>query len=588
MFDPLPKTKTLNEFLRKRVELSGGSTWLTLYSKDKIACKLTYAELLEGAICWSAELLKTGVRPGDRILLILPTEKAFYEAFWGILQAGAIPVPLYPPMRLARIEEYLKSLGNIIHNCGASVLVTNGLIRPLIRPVERINGHRISFLISRNNYSKPVKPDRSARPDDMGLLQYTSGSTGSQKGVMLTHANLLANLRAIGRMLRPSSEDVAVSWLPLYHDMGLIGLMMGTLYWGIPLVAMSPIDFLRKPARWIRIMSNHHATFTAGPNFAYNLTAHKIRDVDLEGVDLSNWRIALCGAEPIHASTIENFSNRYEPMGFCPQAFLPAYGLAENTLAVSFPDLETPPTIENFDNRMLETEGKAVCTDSIEKGRKIVSMGCPLESVEVAIMGEKFVPLEEGGQGEIVIRGPSVMAGYFNNPVVTANVFRDGWLCTGDMGFMRGGQLYISGRKKDMVIKAGRNYFAEELEAAAYSVSGVRPGGVCVFSINDPERGTECVILVAEIIKGLSTKDLSNQLIKVVAKETNCKPNKVVLVPPRTLPKTSSGKIQRFQTRLWYLDGSIQSRGRERKIMNYWGYAKAFMRDRFSMNNEME
>ncbi len=579
--DALAGAATLDQMLRDRVRLSGSKTWLTLYAKDRVSCSLSYQELEEGASAWAAHLVACGVAPGDRVLMVLPTERVFYEAYWGILLAGAVPVPAYPPVRLSRMEDYLHSLVGLARNCGAGVLITNELVRPLIRPAEESPGLRLRFVVPGELGTGAPPPRITVTGEDLGLLQYTSGSTGAQKGVMLSHANLLANLRAIGKGVDLREGDVAVSWLPLYHDMGLIGLMLGSLYWGVPLVAISPVDFLRRPVRWVRLMSAHRATVSAGPNFAYSLVARKARPEDLKELDLSSWRVALCGAEPIHPSTIETFCRRFEPHGFRPEAFFPAYGLAENTLAVSFSDLGSLPHVERVDARLLEEEGRAVPVRASEEARAIVSVGRPLDTVEVAVLGETGESLPEGFRGEVVVRGPSVMAGYYGNDEATARALEGGWLRTGDLGFELDGRLYISGRKKDMVIKAGRNYFAEDLEAAAAAVPGVRPGGLCVFAVENEARGTEEVVLVAEVRDDAEGGKVAEALRTTVSEATGCRPDRIVIVPPHTLSKTSSGKIQRFRARAWYLDGSLESRGGERRTTGFWTYVKAWLKDRF-------
>ncbi len=577
--DRLSHVATLPEALAERVRLHAGRPWLTLYARDKVAARLTFGELQEGASAWAALLADLGVEPADRVVLILPTERSFYESYWGILLAGAVPVPVYPPVRLGRIDEYLDDLAGLVRNCAARVVITNDAVRPLVRPLEdRVPSVR--FAVPRR-----VRPGRDApqvvvAPADLGLLQYTSGSTGSQKGVMLTHGNLVANLRAIGRGVAVQEDDVAVSWLPLYHDMGLIGLMLGSLYFGIPLVAMSPIDFLRRPGRWLRAVTEHRGTLSAGPNFAYSLAARKMRPAELDGLDLSSWRVALCGAEPIHPATVDGFTSRFSSCGFRPEAFFPAYGLAENTLAVSFSDLDTPPHVLHVDAARLEKAGRAEPRQAGPGSRAVVSVGRPVPTVEVAVVDEADEPLPEGCRGEVVIRGPSVMKGYFDRPDATAETLRGGWLHTGDLGFVLDGRLYISGRRKDLVIKAGRNYFAEDLEAAAAGVSGVRPGGLAVFAVANPARGTEEVVLVAEVAQGAAADGLEDALRVAVADRTGCRPDRIALVPARTLPKTSSGKIQRFKARQWYLDGSLGRRGGERRTSGVGLYVRAWLRDK--------
>ncbi|NOY45490.1 MAG: fatty acyl-AMP ligase [Deltaproteobacteria bacterium] len=577
--DELAGAATLQQVLDERVRRQGGEVWLTLYAKDRVGCRLTYAELREGAGRWAALLAREGVGPGCAVLLILPTERAFYEAYWGILLAGGVPVPAYPPVRMGRLEEYLDGLARVASTAGVRHLVTNGLIRPLVRPVEDRIGEKVRLLTPADVPAGGDGPRLGVRPDDLALLQFTSGSTGAQKGVMLTHDNLLANLRAIAHGIRPGPGDVAVSWLPLYHDMGLIGLMLGSLYFGVPLVACSPIDFLRRPVRWLRMLSDHGGTLTAGPNFAYSLVARKVRDADLAGLDLSALRVALCGAEPIHPSTVEAFTRRFQAVGLRPEAFFPAYGLAENTLAVSFSDLGRPPRLQAVRADRLEAEGRAEPCPAGEGARVLVSVGRPLPTVEVAVVDETDRPVPEGVRGEIVVRGPSVMKGYYGNPEATAATLRGGWLHTGDLGFFLDGHLYVSGRKKDLVIKAGRNYFAEDLEAAAGRVEGVKPGGVCAFSVEREDRGTEEVVLVVETRDPHPREGLADEVRAAVASATGCRPDRVIVVPARTLPKTSSGKLQRFRTRSWYLDGTLTLRGGERRTTGLGAYLLAWGRD---------
>jgi len=576
--DALINVATLNEVLAKRVLLSGEGSWLTLYDRDRIAATTTFRALADSAAIWAGALSEAGVRPGDRVVMVLPTEPAFYEAYWGILLAGAAPVPAYPPVKMSRLDEYRETLARQIANCRAAAMVTNERLLPLVRPAAPV---RTPVVIpSGAKSARPLDPV-AVSPSALGLLQYTSGSTGSQKGVMLSHGNLVANLRAIGAGAGLGPDDVAVSWLPLYHDMGLIGLMLASVYWGIPLIAASPVDFLRRPSRWLHMISRHGGTVTAGPNFAYNLVARKLKDEEINTLDLRTWRVALCGAEPIHPATVDNFTRRFAPAAFRPETFFPAYGLAENTLAVTFSDLDALPVMTALDSAKLENTDVAERLPVAEGGKLFVSVGRPVPSVEVAIMDSRGGLLPEARRGEVVIRGPSLTAGYFENEEATRETIIDGWLHTGDLGFRLEGLYYICGRKKDMVIKAGRNYFAEDIETAALVVDGVRPGGLCVFSVEDPVRGTEEVVLVAEVREKRS--GLEDEIKLAVSDTTGCRPDRVVLVEPRTVPKTSSGKIQRFMAKKWYLDGSLGQRQGERRTTAWWIYLKEMIKDKLGL-----
>lgn len=573
--------RTLPEVLLRRADQSPETPWLTLYHRDRVACRLTYGELCRGAARWAGGLQKRGVVPGDRVVLVLPTGREFYEAFWGLLWAGAVPVPVYPPVRLGRLEEYRHALAGLLADCGARLVLTDGLLRPLLIGGEQELAADLALVAPSELAGGEACDPHRGRPEDLALLQYTSGSTGRQKGVMLSHANLLANIRAIGRGAGVRSDDVAVSWLPLYHDMGLIGMMLGTVCHGVPLVALSPVEFLRRPARWLRLISEHRATFSAAPNFAYSLVARKLRERDLEGLDLSSWRLALCGAEPVQAATVAAFTRRFAAVGFRPEAFFPAYGLAENTLAVTFSEFGQPPVVVTLDADALETHGAARPAAPGQRVREVVSAGRPVATVALEVRGENGAARPEGCRGEVVVAGPSVMVGYYQNPQATAAAVRGGWLHTGDLGFVLEGRLFLCGRSKDLVIKAGRNYFAEDLEAAGADVAGVRPGGLCAFAVEDTRRGTEEVVLVAEVTGDRDEAAVAETLRRQVSETTGCRPDRVVLVPPRTLPKTSSGKLQRFQARAWYRDGTLEKRGGERHTAGVWTYLREWLREKF-------
>jgi acyl-CoA synthetase (AMP-forming)/AMP-acid ligase II len=399
---------------------------------------------------------------------------------------------------------------------------------------------------------------------------------------MLTHANLLANIRAVGKTMGLNPKDTIVSWLPLYHDMGLIGLMLGSFYWGIEHVALSPLEFLRRPFRWISALSQHHATITAAPNFAYNLVTRKVKARELENVKLTSLRIALCGAEPIQPATITNFVNKFLPYGFKHEAFFPAYGLAENTLAVTFSKPGEPPYQECIDMRLLDEEGKAVIKEQGEGTRYVVSVGTPIDTVEIKIVDINGNPVNDGILGEVIISGPSVMAGYYNNYTATAKTIKNGWLYTGDIGFLLNGKLFISGRNKDIIIRAGRNYFAEDVEAAISDLQGIRPGGLSAFSVENIAKGTEDLVIIAEVRHESYKKDLPD-LIKRRVMNTCClRVDKTVLVGPRTLPKTSSGKIQRFKARQLYLNGRFEKQAVKNDEIVVFTYVKSWLRDKIT------
>jgi acyl-CoA synthetase (AMP-forming)/AMP-acid ligase II len=575
MLDKLATAANLGEALRERARISGSTRWLTLLERDRETAALSFEELYRNGLAWAGTLRDAGVGSGEAVLIVLPTGRVFYESYWGCLLLGATAVPLYPPVREGKAGEYADYLRSIAEDCEGRALVTMDLLAPLL--TEAVDPGRCPVLTAADSRTTPPAGPADVAGNELGLLQYTSGSTGRPKGVGLSHGNLLANIRATGQALSLSEEDRAVSWLPLYHDMGLIGLMMGTVYWGVPLTAFSPLDFLRRPTRWLRAISDTRATVSAGPNFAYALVARKAREEEIASFDLSSWRVALCGAEPIHPSTIAGFTRRYAPRGFRPEAFLPAYGLAEGTLAVAFSEPDTAPHILHLDAERLEREGRAVELAEEKGGRGYVSVGRPIPTVEMDVVDSEDRVLPDGVRGEIRVRGPSVMQGYFRKPAATETALRNGWLHTGDLGFRVDGRYYICGRIKDLVIKAGRNYFAEDLEAAASAVPGVRPGGVCVFSVEDRERGTEEVVLVVESAQ--PPPGLAEAVTRAVRDATGCAPDRVMVMPPRTVPKTTSGKVQRFKARQAFLEGTLGApkSGRWRLLAELaWAHVRVF------------
>jgi len=478
---------TLIEALDWHVEKHPERTHIVLWDEIESPA-ISYRELAERARAVSLGLLKRKVEPGDRVAIMLPTGADFFRTFFGILYAGAVPVPIYPPARPAQIEDHLRRQGAILNNAGVAGLITVREARPLA-----------SFLKSRVESLRFVEiPEKLAEtpgevamqgtpphvhrgPQDLALLQYTSGSTGSPKGVMLTHQNLLANIRAIGRATKADSSDVLVSWLPLYHDMGLIGAWLATLYHAIPVVIMSPLTFLARPAQWLWAIQRHQATISAAPNFAYELCVGKIDDSEIENLDLGSLRIAMNGAEPVNPRTIERFTQRFAKYGFRPEAMSPVYGMAENGLGLAFPPLDRPPIVDRVERRSMTGRGEAVSAERDElNALEFVSCGQPLGGHEVRIVDAAGRELPERAEGRLQFRGPSATQGYFQNEAATRELFDGDWLNSGDLGYIAAGDVFVTGRSKDIIIRAGRNIYPHEVEEACGNVDGVRKG--CVRS----------------------------------------------------------------------------------------------------------
>ena len=440
---------------------------------------LTYGELATRARSVARGLIARDVAPGDRVALMLPTGIDFFTAFFGILYAGAIPVPIYPPMRLSQLEDHLRRQTGILRNAGACMLITMpegrrlaGLLRA---QVENLNA--VESVASVAASAPPVDLPQSNDSDSVALIQYTSGSTGDPKGVVLSHANLLANIRAMGGVMEASSADVFVSWLPLYHDMGLIGAWLGCLHFAAPLYAMLPLSFLVRPESWLWAMHRFRATFSASPNFGFELCLNKIADAYLKGLDLSSLRMVANGAEPVSVQTLRRFIDRFGRYGFPAQAMAPVYGLAESSVGLAFPPLGRLPVIDRVNRDRLSAHGVAEpAKPGDPRPLEIVACGQPLPGHEIRIVDEAGYELGERREGRLEFRGRSTTRGYFRNENKTRELFHDGWLDSADRAYMAGGDVYITGRIKDIIIRAGRHLYPQEIEEAVADIPGIRKG----------------------------------------------------------------------------------------------------------------
>jgi 1-acyl-sn-glycerol-3-phosphate acyltransferase len=533
-----------------------------IMGEDSTVVEVSYADLLAAARATAAGVLELGVTPGESVALMLPTCREYFTTFLGVLFAGAVPVPIYPPARLAQLQEHLERQSRILDNARATLLVTV----PEAHRVSRLLRSSVGSLREvRTPDELPVTGDTTLpvpQADDIALIQYTSGSTGNPKGVVLTHRHLLANIAAMARAARVRPDDTFVSWLPLYHDMGLIGAWLGSLHVGMPLVSMSPLSFLVHPAAWLQAIDEHRATISAAPNFAYELCLRKLTDDDLRSLDLSCWRLAFNGAEAVHPATLRRFAERLAPYGLRGDALLPVYGLAEAAVGLAFPPVGRGPVIDRIHRSTFLTTGRAHTVEDGPGGGDIaefVACGRPLPGYELRIVDPIDRELPERTEGHIQFRGPSATTGYFRNPLATTALFHGGWLDTGDLGYLAAGDLYVTGRVKDMIIRAGRNLHPDELEQVIGRVAGVRRGCVAVFAAADPAAGTEHLVVVAETRETDETTlaALRDQIIAATVDLVGTPPDDVVLAPPRTVPKTSSGKIRRGECRERYEQGHL-------------------------------
>jgi acyl-CoA synthetase (AMP-forming)/AMP-acid ligase II len=375
--------------------------------------------------------------------------------------------------------------------------------------------------------------------------------------VVISHRNACSNIHAIGQATRVSRQDAVASWLPLYHDMGLVGTLLFSVYFRLPLVLMSPLAFLARPSRWLWAIHDHRISLSPAPNFAYGLCVKKITPEERNGLDLSCWRIALNGAEPVNLRTVRDFLETYEEVGFRPSAMLPVYGLAEVTLAATFPVPGDPIQYEVVDRAALAA-GHAVPKTGVGT-TALVSVGRPIPGHRLAVVDAEGQPVREREVGHIVVSGPSVMQGYFGNEEATRAVLRDDILWTGDLGYLADGALYVSGRAKDVLIVHGKNYYAEDLERVITRLEGVRPGGVVAFSVYDEEEPRDVVVIVCEakVEDEKARVQIARQIADEVLQHCGVRVDEIVLAPRGTIPKTPSGKPQRNLTREMYLQDRL-------------------------------
>jgi 1-acyl-sn-glycerol-3-phosphate acyltransferase len=557
---------TLPQVLEWHLQAHPERLHILLYGDGETPEPISYAELWRGAKQVSSSLQERQVQPGDRVALMLPTGKGYFFSFFGILLAGAIPVPIYPPTRPSQLEEHLRRHGRILANAGTRVLITV----PEARKLAHLLGSQSGRLQHILDWEALMTIGREAAPveraaGNIAFLQYTSGSTGDPKGVSLTHAHLLANIRAMGEATGARPSDVFVSWLPLYHDMGLIGAWLGSLYYAIPLIAMSPLHFLTRPVRWLRTISQHRGTLSASPNFGYELCLTKIREEELEGLDLNSWRWAFNGAEPVNARTLERFTRRFAPYGFHANALAPVYGLAEAAVGLAFPPANRGPLVDRILRTPLMETGRAIpAKDRATDVLSLVACGHPLKGYRIRVVDAAGDPLPERSEGRLEFQGPSATHGYFDNPQATRKLIRDGWLDTGDRGYLADGDLYVTGRIKEMIVRGGRNIWPYELEETIADVPGIRRGCVAAFAGADPRSGTERLVILAETreTEPQALERLQSAIRSKLSDRLEIVPDEIVLAPPHTVLKTSSGKIRRTALRARYEQGRIGQKPR--------------------------
>jgi len=497
--------------------------------------------LLERAGRWATCLKQAGVRHGEPVPLLLPTGSDFISAFFGVLCCGAVPVPLSSPMTFGGVERYVANLARAVEDSGAKRMVLTERMAEAVRAHETLSTQLDTLLLPTDaNECEPSAPS-AVSPEDTGLLQYTSGTTGDPKGARISHAALVANAYAIHQGLELGPDDVGVSWLPMFHDMGLIGVLLTNVCHPYRLHLLRPEAFVMRPGRWLGLMSDVGATLTAGPNFAYALCLARARTED--DMDLSALRRALNGSEPVHASTVRAFHERYADNQLGPNVSLPVYGMAEATLAVTFPRVGAPLKTLELDRAELETGGRVAPFVSGER-TEAVSVGTPVTGAEVRVRAASGEVAREDAVGEVEVSGPSLMDGYHGRPEATAEVLAEGWLKTGDLGFVHEGELFIIGRKKEVVIKGGRNIYPYDVERIASDRTGMT---AAAFGRSNEETGTDDLVLVCEVRKGDAEAhaELEKQVRGDILATLGVKVDEVHVWPVGALPRTTSGKVRR-------------------------------------------
>jgi fatty-acyl-CoA synthase len=518
--------------------------------------KYSFSELIAKAREVLGHLQARGLGRGDRVGIIVPDSEQFILTFLGAVMGGIIPVPMYPPSVPGKTDFYLWSSRKILEASKAKALVAQRSLMPLI---ERLFDRPdcLKSLLMSEELQTPVGVEAKfveLTPEDTCFLQFTSGSTAAPKGVIVSHDNVAANAHAmLGEALAVDPEsDIGVSWLPLYHDMGLVGTVLAALLHEVPVVYMPTVSFIKNPRIWMATVTKYRGTITFGPNFAFALAAKRADEKHVRELELSCLRVVGCGAEPINIEVLRRFQQAFAPAQLDPRAILPCYGMAEATLAISFHRSKTPLRCERIEGGARTSES---LTDPLRPSDgvtfpEVVSCGTSFPGHEIAIVSPSGERLSDGNVGEIVFRGPSVTQGYCDNPEATRQTYRNGWLHTGDLGFMCEGELFVAGRSKDMIIMNGRNYFPQDVEWAVETVNGIRQGCVVAFGIQN--MGTEKLVVVAETRHRSSLPDLECEVREAILSAVGIHLAEAVFIPAGTLPKTTSGKVQRQKTKIAY------------------------------------
>ena len=555
---------TFPQRLKQAYENQPELTILTLLHAGQEDRPISYRQLVEGAAGYAATYQQLGIQPGEVVILILEHGQDLIFAFWGAVLHGAIPAIM--PFLTEKLlpERYRADLAALIAVTQPSAIVTYPEFETEIRPALKTDDFVRQVILSTEVEGAQI-PDFSTmagfkrRPEDIVLLQHSSGTTGLQKGVALSHQAVFRQLENLSTAINQSEKDVIVSWLPLYHDMGLIAGFLMPILSANHLVLMSPFDWIRAPYRLMQAVTRYKGTLSWLPNFAYYFCAQKVRDRQLEGVDLSSWRAVINCSEPVREDGHQAFLEKFSAYGLRPDALATSYAMAENVFAVTQGGIGSPLVIDEIDRDALQVERVARPAKAGAVSLRMVSCGRAVPNVTVRIVDAQNKPLADRMVGEVAVRSNCMLNGYYHRPDATAEVMIDGgWYLTGDYGYMVDGELYITGRKKDLIIVGGKNVYPQDLEKVAMEVEGVHPGRVTAFGVFDEHKGTEDVVIVAEVDSNDAgiREAIAEQIRKAVTRGTAVALRNVYLVGAGWMIKTSSGKNARLANREKYLKES--------------------------------
>lgn len=546
--------RTLIGLLRRAAENARGRG-LIFVDEDEL--RVPWNQIEDQARRVAAGLQERGGRPGDRLAIVCQGLRPLVTGFFGAVLAGLHPTILPTPISRRRLQGFVEHNAGIIRVARPHFLLVDEPVsdvgEPLLqeaRLTDRTEIVRQEKLMASETRFEEVE----TRPDDIGVIQFTSGSTSSPRGVVLLNEHVCANARAIVEHLEVQADDVGGGWLPLYHDMGLIGNLLGAAARSIDLVLTTPFNFLRRPKRWLETMERHRVSITAGPNVSYR---HLLERGEPMGRDLGAWRTAIIGAEPIDPELLEAFRESFTDVGFSDTGFLPAYGLAEVGLMVTGVPVGQLYDVVTLDREALERDERArPVADGDGRAVSIVGCGWPVRETEVRVVDEHGGELPDGRIGEVTVRSPSVMQGYYNDPQATAGALQEGWLYTGDLGYVDAGQLFVTGRKKEVVILQGRNYYPQDIERVVQGLEEVRPGSVVAFGTRDGR--SEGLVIVAAPRSAARKDAIASGIRDAVARSMNLPVLDVVLVESGRIPRTTSGKLCRGRCRDLYEEGGLR------------------------------